>query len=83
MSTTEFLYRDTIEQMKSLSFPQLSAVHSFVIELVGDNRFNSPLGITTDEQLWDHIDHSLDQAKNGIGRDADEVINDLLREFAN
>ena len=39
------------------------------------------MNITTDEQLWDHIDHSLAQAKAGKGRDADEVIDDLMREF--
>ena len=42
----------------------------------------SPLGITTEEQLWSHIDHSLEQAKAGMGRDADEVIDDLMREYA-
>lgn len=41
----------------------------------------SPLGITTEEQLWSHIDHSLEQAKAGMGRDVDEVIDDLVREY--
>ena len=41
----------------------------------------SPLGITTEEQLWSHIDHSLEQAKAGMGRDADDVIDDLMREY--
>jgi hypothetical protein len=30
--------------------------------------------------LWDHIDVSLKQAKAGEGRDADEVIDDLMRK---
>ena len=41
----------------------------------------SSLGITTEEQLWSHIDHSLEQAKAGMGRDVDEVIDDLVREY--
>ena len=41
----------------------------------------SSLGITTEEQLWSHIDHSLEQAKAGMGRDADDVIDDLMREY--
>ena len=31
--------------------------------------------------VWDHIDQSFNQAKAGDGRDADEVIDDLMREF--
>ena len=35
-----------------------------------------------ENQLWEHIDHSLAQAKAGIGQDADEVIKELKQEFA-
>ena len=47
---------------------------------VNENTVSS-LGITTEEQLWSHIDHSLEQAKAGMGRDADDVIDDLMREY--
>ncbi len=40
----------------------------------------SPLVITT-EELWSHIDHSLEQAKAGMGRDVDEVIDDLVQIY--
>ena len=78
---TASVYEDTVSLLKTLSVDQLEAVHSVIVELADVNKWNSPLNITTDEQLWDHIDHSLAQAKAGKGRDADEVIDDLMREF--
>ncbi len=81
MMATASVYEDTVSLLKTLSVDQLEAVHSIIVELADVNKWNSPLNITTDEQLWDHIDHSLAQAKAGKGRDADEVIDDLMREF--
>ena len=81
MMATASVYEDTVSLLKTLSADQLEAVHSIIVALADVNKWNSPLNITTDEQLWDHIDHSLEQAKAGKGRDADEVIDDLMREF--
>lgn len=81
MMATASVYEDTVSLLKTLSVDQLEAVHSIIVELADVNKWNSPLNITTDEQLWNHIDHSLAQAKAGKGRDADEVIDDLMREF--
>ena len=81
MLNVEMMYNDTVTRLKELSYSQLSAVHSFVVELEDEKLFESPLNIHTEEQLWNHIDHSLAQAKAGIGRDADEVIDDLMKEF--
>ena len=81
MMATASVYEDTVSLLKTLSADQLEAVHSIIVALADVNKWNSPLNITTDEQLWDHIDHSLEQAKEGKGRDADEVIDDLMREF--
>jgi len=81
MMATASVYEDTVSLLKTLSVDQLEAVHSIIVELADVNKWNSPLNITTDEQLWDHIDHSLAQAKAGKGRDADEVIDDLMWEF--
>lgn len=83
MVATTSVYEETVSLLKGLDPKQLMAVHSIIVELANKNdKWNSPLGITTDEQLWDHIDHSLEQAKAGKGRDADEVIGDLMREFS-
>ena len=38
--------------------------------------------IIAEEELWGHIDHSLQQAKAGEGQDADKVIDRLKKEFA-
>ena len=77
------MYKDTIELLGELDERQLFAVHSIIVELSAKNTgWESPLGISTEEQLWSHIDHSLAQAKAGMGRDADDVINDLMREYA-
>ncbi len=77
------MYNDTIELLGKLDERQLLAVHSIIVELSAKNSvWESPLGISTEEQLWSHIDHSLAQAKAGIGREADDVINDLLKEYA-
>ncbi|MBO4395584.1 MAG: hypothetical protein J5819_04485 [Eubacterium sp.] len=45
-----------------------------------NNSWQSPLGIETEKQLWDHIDQSLEHAKTGVGRDADDVISDFRRK---
>jgi hypothetical protein len=81
MSTSEFLYSDTVDRLKELNTNQILAVRSFIIELVDDERFISPLGINTEEKLWEHIDRSLSQAKSGLGRDADEVIDELMQKY--
>ena len=82
MVATTSVYEDTVNLLKGLDAKQLMAVHSIIVELADKNeKWNSPLGITTEGQLWEHIDHSLDQAKTGKGRDADLVIDDLVREF--
>lgn len=47
-----------------------------------NDAWSSPLGIETETQLWNHIDHSLDQAKTGLGQDADSVIDNLMYEYA-
>ncbi len=52
---------------------ELSAVHK---------KWKSPLGIETEEQLWEHIDHSIAQAKAGEGCDAVEMADRLKRELA-
>ncbi len=80
---TVTVYEDTVSLLKTLDPNQLNAVHSIIVQLANKNDgWSSPLGITTEKQLWDHIDHSLEQAKAGKGRDADEVIDDLMREYA-
>ena len=83
MIATASVYEDTVNLLKGLSANQLTAVHSIIVELTEKNEeWKSPLGITTDEQLWAHIDHSLDQAKAGMGRAADDVINDLMKVYS-
>ena len=82
MTAVETMYNDTVERLKGLNIRQLMAVRSFVIELGDEDAFASPLGIQSEEELWQHIDHSLAQAKAGKGREADEVIDDLMKEFA-
>ena len=83
MIGSQVIYNDTVDLLKNLDERQLIAVHAIIVELAEKNtNWRSPLGINTDEQLWSHIDHSLMQAKKGIGRDADEVIDDLMREYA-
>ncbi len=83
MGTAISIYDDTVDLLKLLDANQLVAIHSIIVELAQKNDvWVSPLGIETEDQLWGHIDHSLAQAKAGIGRDADEVITDMLREYA-
>ena len=83
MKEPQAIYNDTVDLLKTLDERQLMAVHAIIVELSAKApEYSSPLGITTDEQLWAHIDHSVDQAKNGLGRDADEVIDDLMRKYA-
>ncbi|MCR4749321.1 MAG: hypothetical protein K5877_05855 [Lachnospiraceae bacterium] len=80
---TATVYEDTISLLKTLDSNQLNAVHSIIVQLANKNEgWSSPLDIATEKQLWDHIDHSLEQAKASKGRDADEVIDDLMREYA-
>ena len=80
---TQSIYDDTIDLLKTLDEDQLLAVHSIIVELSSVNRRSgSPLGINSEEEMWSHIDHSLKQAKAGEGRDADLVIDELLREMA-
>ena len=82
MIATASVYEDTVSLLKTLDANQLNAIHAVIVELAGKNEeYTSPLGITTEEQLWSHIDHSLEQAKAGMGRDVDEVIDDLVREY--
>ena len=82
MSPVEAVYDDPVTRMRKQNICQLEGSRSFVIELSDKEPYISPLEIMTDEQLWNHIDHSLAQAKAGIGREADEVIDDLLKEVA-
>ena len=78
------VYEDTVDLLKSLDESQLRAIHSVIVELTtAQEKWHSPLGIHSDEEMWDHIDLSLKQARAGEGRDADEVIDDLMREYAN
>ena len=62
---------------------QLKAAHAVIMKYpIQSISPGSPLGIQIEDQLWTHIDHSLEQTNGGIGRDADEVIDDLMREYA-
>lgn len=72
------IYDDTVDLLKTLDESQLRAIHSVIVELTAAReKWHSPLGIKT-EELWNHIDHSLSQAKAGQGRDADDVIKNLI-----
>ena len=83
MMEPQAIYNDTVDLLDQLDERQLVAVHAIIVELSAKNsEWNSPLGIQTEDQLWARVDHSLDQAKRGIGRDADEVIDDLMRKYA-
>ena len=67
MVSRKELFDDTLNLLETLDQNQLSAVHAVIVELSAKNREgNSPLGIRTEEQLWEHIDHSLKQAKQEI-----------------
>ena len=78
------VYEDTVDLLKHLDENQLMAIHSVIVELTtAQEKWHSPLEIHSDEEMWDHIDLSLKQARAGEGRDADEVIDDLMREYAN
>ena len=74
-------YNEIVEKLQDLNEQQLSAIHTIVDGLI-DNEYISPLDIQSDEQLWEHIDHSVAQADAGIGEDADTVIKELIQEFA-
>ena len=73
-------YNEIVEKLQDLNEQQLSAIHTIVVGLI-DNEYVSPLGIQSDEQLWEHIDHSVAQADAGTGEDADQVIKELMQEF--
>ena len=73
---------DLLEEMDEDQLHAIQAVAKILIFRKPEKFRESPLGFKTEEELWAHIDHSLDQAKSGAGRDADEVIDDLMREFA-
>ena len=74
-ATMQSIYDDTVDLIGKLDERQLTAVHSIIVELSAKNRDRiSPLGIGNEEELWAHIDHSLSQAKSGLGRDADDVV---------
>lgn len=73
-------YEDIVDRLQDLDDLQLSAIHTIIIGLT-NTAFTSPLDIKTEEQLWEHVDHSLAQADTGIGEDVDKVIDDLMREF--
>ena len=76
------IYDDTVDLLKTLDESQLKAIHSVIVQLTAAReKWHSPLGIKTEEELWNHIDHSLSQAKAGQGRDADDVIEDLMKEY--
>ena len=73
-------YDDIVEKLAELSDQQLTAIHTIIIGLV-DNGYVSSLNITTEEELWAHIDHSVAQADAGVGEDSDLVIDELMQEF--
>ena len=72
---------DLLEEMDEDQLQAMQAVAKILILKKPETFRENPLGIRTEGELWAHIDHSLDQAKAGKGRDADEVIEDLMREF--
>ena len=77
------VYDETVDLLKELNETQLMAVHSVVVEMtIVQNKSSNLLGIQTEDELWNHIDHSLAQAKAGKGRDADEFIKELAKEYA-
>lgn len=76
------MYEDTVGLLKTLDAGQLTAVHAIIVELSVKNRpWYSPLEIETEEQLWNHIDHSLAQAKAGLSKDTDDLIQELMQEY--
>ena len=80
MATALSIYDDTVDLLRLLDLNQLTAIHSIIVELAAKNDARiSPLGIETEDQLWARIDHSLAQANAGYGRDADDVIDGLMR----
>ena len=73
---------DLLEEMDDDQLQAIQTVAKILIFKKPEGKWESPLGIKTEEELWAHIDHSLAQAKAGEDRDADDVIEDLMREFA-
>ena len=79
---TQSVYDDTVDLLKKLDEDQLMAIHSVIIEMtVAQGGVSNSLGIRNEDELWQHIDHSFEQAKLGKGRTAEEVIGDLKREY--
>ena len=82
-ASAEAVYNETVDLLKKLDEDQLKIVHTILVDMSSsDGPEDSPLGISTDEELWDHIELSLSHAKQRIGRNADNVINDLKKEYA-
>ena len=77
------VYENAVDLLKNLDERQLMAIQSVIVDLTtAQEKWHSPLGIHSDEEMWDHIDLSLTQARAGEGRDADEILDDLMREYA-
>ena len=72
-----------VDLLGKLDERQFAEVHAIIVEpSINSIDSNSLLNIQNEDQLWEHIDHSLNQAKSGIGREADEVFDDLMRKYA-
>ena len=67
---------EVVIQVMNKMLPQIEAQSKVYEEetISEKEQWQSPLGIKTDEQLWEHIDRSLAQAKAGIGQDADDTV---------
>ena len=77
------IYNETVDLLKLLDENQLKKVHSLIVDIsASPDTDYSPLGISTEEQLWDHIELSVSHARQGVGRDADSVICDMKKEFS-
>ncbi len=78
-SQIQSLYDDTVDLLKTLDENQLTAVHSVIVELtVAQKKWESPLGINTEEELWAHIDNSIDQIASGEYQDAEEFEKEMM-----
>ena len=76
------IYNKTVDMMHYLTDQQLSAVYTIVVGMVeNESTWESPLGIETEEQMWAHIDHSLDQIKEGRVAPAKQASSRLRAEY--
>ena len=76
------IYNRTVDMMQYLTDQQLSAVYTIVVGMVEkESKWESPLGIETEEQMWAHIDHSLDQIKEGRVAPAKQASSRLRAEY--